>query len=89
MFLYTKNKGDIPLDLARFERLSVIISIPLQLMNNYLKINPYVSILNPCYNLYTEGFFFYVFTLKYMCHFGMSWEKLNLKAKHKIKNKIS
>jgi len=26
--------------------------------------------------------------LKYMCHFGFSLKKLNLKAKHKIKNKI-
>jgi hypothetical protein len=24
-----------------------------------------------------------------MCHFGMSFKKLNLKPKHKIKNKIS
>jgi hypothetical protein len=41
----------------------------------------------PCYKLYKKGLFFYVFTLKYMCHFGMSWKKLNLKAKH-IKYKI-
>jgi hypothetical protein len=24
-----------------------------------------------------------------MCHFGMNFKKFNLKAKHKIKNKIS
>ncbi len=34
-------------------------------------------------------FIFYVFTSKYMCHFGMNFKKLNLKAKHKIKNEIS
>jgi len=33
----------------------------------------------PCYILYKEGFFFYVFTLKYMCHFGMNWKKFNPK----------
>jgi hypothetical protein len=38
----------------------------------------------PCYKLYKEGLFFYVLTLKYMCHFGTSLKKLNLKAKHKI-----
>jgi hypothetical protein len=43
----------------------------------------------PCYKLYEKGLLFYVLTLKYMCHLGMSWKKLNLKAKHKIKNKIS
>ncbi len=43
----------------------------------------------PCYILYKEGLFFDVFTLKYMCHFRMNWKKLNRKAKHKIKNKIS
>jgi hypothetical protein len=43
----------------------------------------------PCYKLYKEGLFSYVFTLRYMCHFGMSWKKLNLNAKHKIKIKIS
>ncbi len=31
----------------------------------------------------------YVFTLKYMCHLGMSLKKFNLKVKHKIQNKIS
>jgi hypothetical protein len=43
----------------------------------------------PYYKLYKEGLFLYVLTLKYMCHFGMNWKKLNRKAKHKIKNKIS
>jgi hypothetical protein len=43
----------------------------------------------PYYKLYKEGLFFYVLTLKYMCHFRTNWKKLNLKAKHKIKNKIS
>jgi hypothetical protein len=43
----------------------------------------------PCYKLYKEGLFSYVFTLKQLCHFGMSFKKLNQYAKHKIKNKIS
>jgi hypothetical protein len=42
----------------------------------------------PYYKLYKEGLFYYVFTLKYMCHFGMNWKTFNLKAKHKIKKKI-
>jgi len=50
---------------------------------------PYVLSSNPCYKLYKEDLFSYVFTLKCMCHFGMSLQKLNWKAKHKIKNKIS
>jgi len=33
------------------------------------------------YKLYKEGMFSYVFTFKYMCHFGMSLEKLDLKGK--------
>jgi hypothetical protein len=49
---------------------------------------PYVLSSNPCYKLYKEDLFSYVFTLKCMCHFGMSLQKLNWKAKHKIKNKI-
>ncbi len=36
----------------------------------------------PCYKLYKEGVFSYVFTLKYMCHFEMNSKNLNLKAKH-------
>jgi hypothetical protein len=43
----------------------------------------------PCYKLYKEALISYVFTLKYMCHFGMSWKKLNVKEKPKIRNKIS
>jgi hypothetical protein len=43
----------------------------------------------PCYKLYKQSSFSYAFTLKHMCHFEMSWKKFNLKAKHKIKNKIS
>jgi hypothetical protein len=41
-----------------------------------------------CYKLYKEVLFSYVLTLKYMCHFGMSSKKFNLKAKHKIKKNI-
>jgi hypothetical protein len=29
-------------------------------------------LLIPCYKLYKEGVFSYVFTLKYMCYFGMN-----------------
>ncbi len=36
----------------------------------------------PCYKLYKKSFFFYIFTLKYKCHFGMSLKKHSLKAKH-------
>ncbi len=43
----------------------------------------------PCYKLYKESLFSYVLTLKYMCHFGMSFKKLNLRAKHNFKNKIN
>ncbi len=42
-----------------------------------------------CYKLYKKGLFFYVFTLKYMCRFGMNLKMFNPKAKHKIKDKIS
>jgi len=45
--LDTKNKGALPLDLAYFERLSVIVAIQLQLMNNYLRFNPYAWFSNP------------------------------------------
>jgi hypothetical protein len=31
-----------------------------------------ICFLIPCYKLYKEDLLFYVFTLKYMCHFGMS-----------------
>jgi hypothetical protein len=42
----------------------------------------------PCYKIYKKGLFSYVFTLKYMCHFGMNRKKLNSKAKHKLKKQI-
>jgi len=35
----------------------------------------------PYYKLYQESMFSYVFTLKYMYHFGMTLEKFNLKCK--------
>ncbi len=70
-----------PLDMACLERLSVIIAT-----NEQLKTLTHMFCIQiPCYKLYKEGLFSYVFTLKYMCHFGMNWKKLNLKAKHKIK----
>jgi hypothetical protein len=36
------------------------------------------------HKLYKESVFYYVFTLKYMCEFGIS---LTLKTKHKIEQK--
>jgi hypothetical protein len=41
----------------------------------------------PCYKLYKESLFYHILTLKYKCHLGMNSKKLNLKAKHKMKNK--
>ncbi len=40
------------------------------------------------YILYKKCLFLYVFTFKYMCHFGMNLKKFNLKPKHKIKIKF-
>jgi hypothetical protein len=77
------------LDLAYLERLSVIIATQF-VTNEQLKDLTHMFCLQiPCYKLYKEGLLSYVFTLKYMRHFGMSLKKFNLKAKHKIENKIS
>ncbi len=38
-----------------------------------------------CYKLYKKDFFYYVYTLKYMCYFEMNSKKFNLKANHKLK----
>ncbi len=77
------------MDLACLERLSVIVVIQFA-TNEQLKDLTHMFCLRiPCYKLYKENLFFYVLTLKYMCHFGMNFKKFNLKAKHKIKNKIS
>ncbi len=79
--LDTKNNWALPLDLVCFEHLSVTI-----VTNEQLKDLTHMHCLwIPCYKLYKEVLFIYIPTLKYMCHFGMSWKKFNLEAKHKIK----
>jgi hypothetical protein len=77
------------LDLAYFECLSVIVATQFA-TNEQLKDLTHMFCLRiPCYKLYKESLFSYVFTLKYMCDFEMHLKKLNPKAKHKIKNKVS
>jgi hypothetical protein len=86
-YLDIKNNGALSLDLAHLECLSVIVATQFA-TNEHLKYLTHMFCLRiQCYKLYKEGLFFYVFTLKYMCHFGTSLKKFNLKAKHKIKNK--
>ena len=76
------------MDLACLKHLSVIVVTQFA-TNEQLKDLTHMFCLQiPCYKLYKQGFISYVFTLKYMCHFGMS-KKLNLKAKHKINLKNS
>jgi hypothetical protein len=58
-----------PLDLAYFDRLTIII------------VTQFITYIKKACSLM-------FLILKYMCHFGFSLKKLNLKAKHKIKNKI-
>jgi hypothetical protein len=77
------------LDLAYLEHLNVIVAIQFA-TNKQLKDFTHMFCLQiSCYKLYKEGLFSYVLILKYMCHFGMSLKKFNIKAKHKINNKIS
>jgi hypothetical protein len=79
--------GALSLDLAYLECLSVIVATQFAI-NEHLKYLTHMFCFRiPCYKLYKEGLFFYIFILKYMCHFGTSLKKFNLKAKHKIKNK--
>jgi hypothetical protein len=76
------------LNLACFERLNVTVAIQF-IMNEQLKDLTHMFCLQiPWYKLYKESLFSYVLTLKYMCHFGMTLKKLNLKTKHKINKKI-
>jgi hypothetical protein len=87
--LNTKNNGALPLDLACFECISVIVVTQFA-TNEQLKDLTHMFFLRiPYYKLYKKGLFSYVFTLKYMCHFGMNLKKLHLKVNRKIKNKIS
>jgi len=75
------------LDLTCLERLSVIVATQF-VTNELLKDLTYMFCFQiTYYKLYKEGLFSYVPTLKYMCHFGMNFKKLNLKAKHKINKK--
>jgi hypothetical protein len=87
--LNTKNNGVLPLDLAYLECLSVIVLTQFAINGQLKDLTHMLCFQISCYKPYKECLFFYVFTLKYMCHFGMSLQKLNPKAKHKIKNKIS
>jgi hypothetical protein len=79
-----QNNGGLPLDLVCLEHLSVIIATQFA-TNEQLKDLTHMFCLRiPCYKLYKEGLFSYVLTLKYMCHFGMIFKKLNQEAKHKF-----
>jgi hypothetical protein len=72
------------LDLPYLEHLSVIVAIQFT-TNEQLKDLTHMPCFQiSCYKLYKKGLFSYVFTLKYMCHFGMNLKKYNLKAKHKF-----
>jgi hypothetical protein len=76
-----------PLDLACLECLNVIVATQFAIDEQLKDLIHMFYLQIPCYKLYKEGLFFYVFTLKYICHFGMTLV-FNLKAKHKIKNKV-
>jgi hypothetical protein len=84
-----KKNGTFPLDLACLEHLNVIVAIQFATNEQLKDLTHMFSLQIACYNLYKKGLFSYVLTLKYMCHFGMSLKNLNLKVKHKMKNKIS
>jgi hypothetical protein len=78
-FLDTKNNGALPLDPTYHECLSVRSPIGLPNSCNsiatqfatkeQLKGSTHMFCLQiPCYKLYKKGLFFYVLTLKYLCH---------------------
>ncbi len=77
------------MDLACFEHLSVMVVTQFATNEQPKDLIHMLCFQIPCYKLYKKGLFSYVLTLKYMCHFGMSLKKFNLKAKYKIKNKFS
>ncbi len=87
--LDTKNNGVLPLDLAYLKCLNVVVAIQFATNEQLKSLTQIFCLWIPYYKLYKEGLFDYVFTLKYLCHFGMNLKKLHLKAKHKIQNKIS
>jgi hypothetical protein len=70
--LDTKNNGALPLDLACLERLIVIIATQFAINEQLKDLTHMICFGIPCYKLYKEGLFSYVFILKYMCHFGTS-----------------
>ncbi len=88
VFLRHKNNGTFPLDLACLECLNVIVATQFATHEQLKDLIHMLCLWIPCCKLYKKGLFSYVFTLEYMCHFGMTLKKFNLKAKHKIK-KIS
>jgi hypothetical protein len=84
-----KNNGTLPLNLACLKHLNVIIVTQFATNEQLKDLTHMFCFWIPCYKLYKESLFFYVLTLKYTCHFGMNFKKVNLMAKHKIQNKIS
>jgi len=88
-FSNLKNNGTLPLDLACFERLSVIVAIQFAINEQLKDLTHMVCFQIPCYKLYKESLFSCNLTLKYMCHFGMSLKRLNLKANHNFYKKNS
>jgi hypothetical protein len=87
--LNTKKNGPLPLDLTYLEHLSIIVATQFATNEQLKDLTHMPCFLIPCYKLYKKGFLSYVFTLKYMCHFGMNFKTFNLKIEHKIKNKFS
>jgi len=71
--LDTINNGAIPLDLACVECLSVIVSTQFAINEQLKDLTHMFCLQIPCYKLYIKILFFYVFTLKYMCHFGLNF----------------
>jgi hypothetical protein len=85
--LGTKNNKTLPLDFVRLECLSVqsLVGLPYVVATQFTiktleDLTHMLCFLIPCHKLYKEGVLFYVFTLKYTCHFGMNSKKLNPKG---------
>ncbi len=84
IFLDARNNKALPLDPTYHERLSVLS--PTSLLDScnsiatkeQLKGSTHMFCLRiPCYKLYKKGLFFYVLTLKYLCHMSQSQTILN------------
>jgi hypothetical protein len=67
-----QKNGALPLDLACFEHLNVIVLTQFAINEQLKDLTHMFCLRIPRYKLYKEGLFSYVLTLKYMCHFGMS-----------------